>query len=38
MDPTKIKAIMEWHVSTNAIEVRIFMGLAGYYRWLVKGF
>jgi thiamine transporter ThiT len=31
VDPTKVEAIMEWSVSTNVSEVRIFMGLAGYY-------
>jgi hypothetical protein len=38
MDPTKVKAIMEWPVPTNVPEVRIFIGLAGYYRWFVEGF
>ena len=38
MDPAKVEAIMEWHASTNVSEVRIFMGLAGYYRWFVDGF
>jgi hypothetical protein len=31
MDPAKVEAIMEWPASTNAIEVRSFMGLGGYY-------
>jgi hypothetical protein len=38
MDPTKVEAIMEWPAPTNVTEVRSFMGLAGYYRWFVKGF
>jgi hypothetical protein len=32
VDPTKGKAIMEWPILMNVPEVRIFMGLAGYYR------
>jgi hypothetical protein len=38
VDPTKVKAIMEWPVSMNVMEVRSFMGLAGYYRQFVEGF
>ena len=38
MDPAKVEAIMEWPVLMNVTEVRSFMGLAGYYRWFVKGF
>jgi hypothetical protein len=38
VDPTKVEAIMEWPVPTNVMEVRSFMGLAGYYRQFVEGF
>jgi hypothetical protein len=38
VDPEKVKAIMEWPVTKNAHEVRIFMGLAGYYQRFVEGF
>jgi hypothetical protein len=38
MDPTKVKAIMEWHAPTNVPKVRSFMSLAEYYQRLVKGF
>jgi hypothetical protein len=31
VDPKKVEAIMEWPALTNALEVRSFMGLAGYY-------
>ncbi|KAL2243562.1 UNVERIFIED_CONTAM: Retrovirus-related Pol polyprotein from transposon, partial [Sesamum indicum] len=37
-DPSKVKAIVEWRVPKNAIEVRSFLGLAGYYRRFVEGF
>jgi hypothetical protein len=38
VDLAKVKAIMEWPVPTNVLEVRSFMGLAGYYQRFVKGF
>jgi hypothetical protein len=38
VDLAKVEAIMEFPAPTNVPEVRSFMGLAGYYRWFVKGF
>jgi hypothetical protein len=32
VDPEKIEAIRGWPVPRNVIDVRSFMGLAGYYR------
>jgi hypothetical protein len=37
VDPGKVKAIMEWPMLKNAYEVRSFMGLVGYQRF-VEGF
>ena len=37
VDPTKIEAILSWKPPRNVTEVRSFLGLAGYYRWFVKG-
>ena len=34
----KIEAIVSWKPPRNVTEVRSFLGLAGYYRWFVKGF
>ena len=31
VDPSKIRAIMDWPAPTNVTEVRSFMGLARYY-------
>jgi hypothetical protein len=38
VDPSKITSIMERKAPTNPIEVRAFLGLAGYYRKFVEGF
>lgn len=38
LDPSKIKAIMDWPTPTRVPEVRSFMGLVGYYRCFVEGF
>ena len=38
VDPEKIKAIIKWKRPTNVMEIRSFLGLAGYYRWFVEGF
>ncbi|KAE8661615.1 Detected protein of confused Function [Hibiscus syriacus] len=36
VDPQKIKAILEWEVPKNVLEVQSFLGLAGYYRRQLK--
>ena len=38
MDPEKVKAVLEWPRPTNVIEIRSFLGLAGYYQKFVEGF
>ena len=34
----KIEAVVNWKLPQSVTEVRIFLGLAGYYRRFVKGF
>ena len=36
--PAKVEDNMEWPAPMNVPEVCSFMGLAGYYRWVVEGF
>ena len=38
VEPNKIKAINEWPVPKNVINIRSFMGITGYYRNFIKGF
>jgi hypothetical protein len=38
VDPGKVEAVVNWVRSSNAHEVRSFLGLAGYYRRFVEGF
>lgn len=38
MEPEKVVAINEWPVLRNVKEVRMFLGLAGYYRKFVMNF
>ena len=37
VDPEKIEAIMNWPTPRNVIDVRSFMGRAGYYKGFIEG-
>lgn len=37
VDPAKIDAVMVWSIPKKFSKIRSFLGLAGYYRWFVKG-
>ena len=38
MDSSKIEAMMNWERPTSVMEIRSFLGLAGYYHRFIKGF
>ncbi|GKA79924.1 putative nucleotidyltransferase, ribonuclease H [Tanacetum coccineum] len=38
MDPAKIEAVKNWASPTTPLEIRQFLGLAGYYRRFIEGF
>lgn len=37
-DPSKIKVVEQWPVPSNQKQLRSFLGLANYYRRLIKGY
>ena len=38
VDPDKIKDIIEWPIINNVTNIRLFMGITGYYRQFIEGF
>ncbi|GJV34429.1 putative nucleotidyltransferase, ribonuclease H [Tanacetum coccineum] len=38
VDPSKIEAVKNWKPSKNLTEIRLFLGLARYYRRFIKNF
>jgi hypothetical protein len=38
VDPSKVQAVQEWEEPKSAIQIRSFLGLAGYYRRFIEGF
>jgi hypothetical protein len=38
VDPSKVQDVLSWNVPTSVVNIRSFLGLAGYYRRFIKGF
>ena len=38
VDPAKIEVVMQWEIPRSPIEIRSFLGLAGYYRRFIRIF
>jgi hypothetical protein len=38
VDPRKVETVSNWQQPTNVIEIRSFLGLAGYYQRFIEGF
>ena len=38
VDPSKIEVVSQWEALKYVSEIRIFLGLAGYYQKFIEGF
>jgi hypothetical protein len=38
MDPSKVQDVLSWNAPTSVSDIQSFLGLAGYYRRVIKGF
>jgi hypothetical protein len=38
VDPSKVKEVLNWKPPTSMSEVRIYLGLVGYYRRFILNF
>jgi LPS O-antigen subunit length determinant protein (WzzB/FepE family) len=38
VDPSKVKDILSWNTPQNILDIRSFLGLAGYYKRFIEGF
>ena len=37
VDPSKVDDVLQWEAPKSAIEVKSFLGLAGYYQIFIEG-
>ena len=38
VDPSMVQEVLDWKAPTSIHEVRSFLGLAGYYHWIIPNF
>ncbi|XP_043725728.1 uncharacterized protein LOC122672298 [Telopea speciosissima] len=38
VDPSKVQSVVDWETPKNAVDIRSFLGLAGYYRRFIENF
>jgi hypothetical protein len=38
VDPSKVKDVLSWNTSQNVLDIRSFIGPAGYYGRFIEGF
>jgi hypothetical protein len=38
VDPSKVKDVLSWNTPENILDIRSFLGLAGYYRRSIEGY
>jgi hypothetical protein len=37
VDPSKVKDVLSWNKPQNSLDIRCFLGLAGYYMRFIEG-
>jgi hypothetical protein len=38
VDPRKVQEVLNWKSQRSVMQIRSFLGLAGYYRWFISNF